>query len=364
MKSRHEFGEGVFVIAEAGVNHNGSLDTALQLIDVAVEAGADAVKFQTFKAANVVTRHAEKADYQTRAVASDVSQFEMLENLELDDAMHRTLVEHCRKREIEFMSTAFDLEGLVYLVDDIGVARLKIPSGEITNGPLLMTAARSGKPIILSTGMATMAEIQSALGVLAFGYISIETQPTTETIGDAFTSPAGQAALVENVALLHCTTEYPTPLEDVNLRAMDQIVRHFGLVVGYSDHTLGISVPVAAAACGAKIIEKHFTLDRESVGPDHAASLEPGELIAMIDAIREVEVALGNPEKAPVPSELANIRSVRRSLVASCDIKADDLFSIENLAIKRPGAGRSPMTYWDLLGTPSSRDYVEDEAID
>jgi N-acetylneuraminate synthase len=362
--SRDPVKAGVFVIAEAGVNHNGSLDQARQLVDVAADAGADAVKFQTFRVESLTTRRAAKADYQMRSANSDGSQFEMLRALELDDDMHRALVEHCGQRGIEFMSTPFDLESLAYLVDDIGVTRLKIPSGEITNAPLLMAAARSGKPIILSTGMATLAEIQSALAVLAFGYTGNETQPATKALADAFRSPVGQAALAGNVALLHCTTEYPTPFRDVNLRAMDQMADRFGLVVGYSDHTLGLSVPIAAVARGAQILEKHFTLDRTMDGPDHAASLEPDELSAMIRSIREIEVALGNSEKAPVASELANIKAVRKSLVALSDIKAGEVFGVDNLAIKRPGDGRSPMTYWDVLGTPSSRDYAKDEAID
>jgi len=362
--SRHLADNPTFVIAEAGVNHNGSLDLALQLVDVAADAGADAVKFQTFKAENGVTKSATKAEYQKQTTGSETSQYEMLKKLELDDAMHQALARHCVERDIEFMSTAFDPDGLSYLIDVIGVSRLKISSGEITNAALLFHAGRSGKPVILSTGMSTLDEVESALGVLAFGYMGGDMPPDAAGFEAAFASSAGMAALVENVSLLHCTTEYPTPFEDVNLRAMATLKNRFGLVAGYSDHSSGITVPVAAVALGARICEKHFTISRTLPGPDHAASLEPAELGRMIQSIREVEAALGSSDKVPTPSEYKNISVVRKSLVAATDIAAGELFNSINLGIKRPGEGRSPMSYWDVLGQPSGRAYSKDEYID
>lgn len=350
-----------FIIAEAGVNHNGDLETALKLVDAAAASGADAVKFQTFRAGDMVLAGAPKAGYQEAATGGEQSQFEMLQSLELGADAFRALTRECRNKDIEFVSTPFDL-GSVALLLTLGVGRLKISSGDITNAPLLLRAAQTGLPVILSTGMATLSEVEAALGVLAFGLGGQREEPSEEAFKAAYVS-AGRAALKGRVTLLHCTTQYPAPFEDVNLRALETLAQTFGLDTGYSDHTLGISVPVAAVARGAVVIEKHFTLDRSLPGPDHAASLEPRELKAMVRAVREVESALGAPEKKPAPSERQNISVVRKSLVAAREIKKGDTFSPENLACKRPGTGISPMRYFDFLGRTATRNYHKDERI-
>jgi N-acetylneuraminate synthase len=359
-----DFSSGVFVIAEAGVNHNGDLNRALDLIDVAAEAGADAVKFQTFRAERLISREAPKADYQIRMTGVEESQFEMIRKLELDLDMHRTLIARAAEKQIHFLSTPFDEESARWLVAELDLPLLKIPSGELNNPLLLLAAAGTNVPVILSTGMATLDEIADALDVLAFGYAFPNSTPSEKNFREAGNSTGGQAALTQNVALLHCTTEYPTPFDDVNLRAMDSIRDRFGLVTGYSDHTVGITVPVAAAARGAKIIEKHFTTDRALPGPDHAASLEPSELVAMVRAIRETETSLGSEIKAPADSEQKNIAIARKSLVASCAISKGETFSAENLTVKRPGSGVPPVKYWDYLGRAASRDYSPDELIE
>ena len=351
-----------YIIAEAGVNHNGSIDMAQELIDVAAAAGADAVKFQTFRAERLVSKSAHKAEYQKRTTDSGESQYEMIKKLELDLGMHHLLQQHCRELGIEFLSTPFDTES-VDLLAGIGVSRMKVPSGEITNAPLLLKIARTGLPVIVSTGMSTLGEVEQALGVLAFGCTEGRT-PSIEAFAEAYVSHEGQAALRERVTLLHCTTEYPAPFADVNLRAMDTLHSAFGLPVGYSDHTEGIAVPVAAVARGARIIEKHFTLDRTLPGPDHKASLEPRELAAMVRSIRQVEQSLGGTLKAPAASELKNISVARKSLVAGGAIAEGDEFTEDNLAVKRPGNGMSPMLYWQVLGTRAQRPYIEDEPID
>lgn len=352
----------VLVIAEAGVNHDGSLEQALRLVDVAAQAGADAVKFQTFKAATLVSRAAPKAEYQVKATGSIESQHDMIKRLELDEAAHEAIIARCGERGIEFMSTPFDLESLELLVGRFGMARLKMPSGDITNGPLLLAAARTGRPIILSTGMCTLVDVETALGILAFGY-SQDAQPTLAATRSAMNSDAGRAALAQKVTLLHCTTEYPAPFEDVNLRAMGTLASAFGLPVGYSDHTRGIAIPMAAVAMGATVIEKHFTLDRSLPGPDHKASLEPGELAQMVRSIREVETSLGSAEKAPAPSEVKNIPIARKSLVAARPIRKGERFSPDNVAIKRPGDGVSPTRYWEWLSKIADRDYAPDEKL-
>lgn len=352
-----------FVIAEAGVNHNGSLEMALRLIDAAAAAGADAVKFQTFIPEALVSRHAVKAVYQQHTTGADESQLDMLRKLALDHAAHRHLLAHCKARGIEFMSSPFDVDSARFLVDTLDVATLKLGSGEITNGPLLLALARTGKPLILSTGMSTLPEIEQALAVLAFGYTETTAQPTTTGIAAAYATEAGRHVLRDKVSLLHCTTEYPCPFEDVNLRAMDTLRDAFGLPVGYSDHTPGITIPIAAVARGARIIEKHFTLDRNLPGPDHQASLQPDELRAMIDGIRQVEHALGHGRKEPAPSELKNRPIARKALVAARPIHAGELFTTDNLTAKRPAEGLSPMRYWELLGRTAERDYDADEAI-
>ena len=352
-----------FVIAEAGVNHNGSVDMAVQLVDEAVKAGADAVKFQTFKTEKVISRNAPKAGYQTKTTDMEESQFEMVKKLELGEANFKYLIEYCRGRQIQFLSTPFDLDSVDLLSNTLDLPLLKIPSGEITNAPLLLKAAQSGKPIILSTGMSTLGEIETALGVLAFGYVSSNKTPSLAAFEDAYLSEKGQQILHENIMLLQCTTEYPTQFTEVNLRAMDTLRSAFGLPVGLSDHTPGIAVPIAAVARGAAIIEKHFTLDKKLPGPDHNASLEPYELKSMMGAIRQVEEAMGSSSKIPTPSELKNKPIARKSLVAARDIRAGEVFTEDNLTSKRPGTGTSPMKYWDFLGKEARRDYKEDEEI-
>ncbi|OAI27810.1 N-acetylneuraminate synthase [Methylomonas koyamae] len=352
----------VFIIAEAGVNHNGSLETAMRLVDAAAAAGADAVKFQTFKAEKLVTQAAAKAEYQKQTTDAGESQFDMLRKLELKYEFHAQLRDYCRGRHIEFLSTAFDFDSLRFLADEVGVAKLKVPSGEITNGPFLLAHAETGKDIILSTGMATLGEVETALGVLAFGYLGWE-RPGLARFREAYASAPGQAMLRQKVTLLHCTSEYPTPPEHVNLKAMDTLAQAFGLPAGYSDHTEGLAVPIAAAARGAVLIEKHFTLDRSAKGPDHQVSLEPDELKQMVAAVRSIERALGSPLKIPQPVELQTREVARKSLVAAAPIAAGELFSVENLACKRPGTGLSPMEYWRFLGTASSQNYAIDDLL-
>lgn len=353
----------VFVIAEAGVNHDGSLDDARRMIDVAAEAGADAVKFQTFRAEQLVTGRAAKAAYQARNTGEDGGQMAMLKALELAHKDHEGLAAHAAARGVRFMSTAFDLDSLAFLAA-LDMPAIKIPSGDLTWGAMLLAAARLDQPLIVSTGMADLDEIRDALLVIAFGLTRADTPTSRADMAEAFASPTAQARLRERVTLLHCTTEYPAPLGAVNLRAMDVMTGAFGLPVGYSDHTLGTSVAIAAAARGATVIEKHFTLDRARPGPDHAASLEPAELAAMIAAIRDVEVALGRPVKAPAAEELPNRAIARRSLVAARPVAAGERFSLDNLTAKRPADGVSPMEIWPLLGQPASRAYGADEAIE
>lgn len=328
------------IIAEAGVNHNGDLELAKQLIDVATEAGADLVKFQTFNADRLSTRSAGKADYQIETTGRSESQHDMLRRLELTAAMHKELIAHCAMRNIGFFSTGFDIASVDLLVS-LGQDCFKIPSGEITNLPYLRHVGQFGKDVILSTGMATMGDIEAAIEVL---------------------ERAGTARA--RITVLHCTTEYPTPMAEVNLRAMNSIHEAFGVAVGYSDHTSGIEVAIAAAAMGACVIEKHFTLDRSLPGPDHKASLEPAELKAMVAAIRNIEVALGDGIKRLTPSEARNKPVARKSLVASHAINAGEVFSSENVAAKRPGSGISPMRWDDIVGRKASRNFAADEQIE
>lgn len=328
------------IIAEAGVNHNGDVSLARQLIDIAAEAGADLVKFQTFNADRLVTANARKADYQAQSTDAAESQHAMIRRLELTRETHETLITHCNSRGIGFFSTAFDAQS-VDLLAELGLERFKIPSGEITNLPYLRHIARYGKPVIMSTGMATLGEIEAGIDVLEC---------------------AGVAR--ESITVLHCNTEYPTPMGDVNLRAMAGMRNAFGVAVGYSDHTLGIEVPIAAVALGATVIEKHFTLDRHLPGPDHKASLEPDELKAMVTAIRNIEQALGDGIKRPTASERKNKVVARRSLVAACPIRAGELFSASNLTTKRPGNGLSPMLWDEIIGRRAPRDFAADELIE
>lgn len=354
-----------YIIAEAGVNHNGSLELAMHLVEVAHAAGADAVKFQTFKAKHLVTASAQQAEYQIANTHKQESQLAMLSRLELSYPAHHQLIARCRELGIDFLSTAFDDESLGFLANELHLQTLKIPSGEITNAPLILAHARSGARLIVSTGMTTLQEIENALGVIAFGYTAVlDAPPSQSAFKTAFQSAAGQQALKDKVTLLHCTTEYPAPLADINLKAMDTMAATFGLPVGYSDHSEGIVVPIAAVARGAVIIEKHFTLDKNMEGPDHKASLEPAELHAMVAAIRNVELALGKSEKQPQDSETKNIAIARKSLVAAKNIAQGELLSADNIAIKRPGTGSSPFRYWEVLGSHASRHYAEGECLD
>ena len=353
------------IIAEAGVNHNGSEQLAFKLVDAAAEAGADVVKFQTFKAQNLVTGTAEQAEYQTANIGKKESQLEMLSRLELSYEAHHRLLSYCAEKRIDFLSTAFDSESLEFLVKDLKLKTLKIPSGEITNAPFLLDHARTGCDLIVSTGMCDLADIESALGVIAFGYTAEETaEPSIHAFKQAYSSAAGQDVLNRKVTLLHCTSEYPAPVSEVNLRVMDTLSQAFGLAVGYSDHTSGITIPVAAVSRGAILIEKHFTLDREMEGPDHQASLEPDELASMIAGIRSVEIALGSAIKSPTVSELNNRHVVRKSLVAAKDIAEGEAYSVYNVEAKRPGTGISPFFYWDLIGKQAARDLSFDDLID
>jgi len=333
--------EHVIIIAEAGVNHNGSTENAFRLVDAAADAGADYIKFQTFKAEKTVSISAKKADYQIQnSQNSGESQLEMLKKLELTQEQHEQIIDYCKKRNINFFSTAFDLDSLEYLAS-IGLDIVKIPSGEITNLPYLRKAATLFRKVILSTGMATVSEIKDAVSV--------------------FTNAGVHK---ENITILHCNTEYPTHMEDVNLKAMLHIQHEFGTKVGYSDHTLGIEVPIAAVALGATVIEKHFTLDKSMEGPDHKASLEPGELKAMVSAIRNIEKALsGSGLKEVSPSEQKNIAIARKSIVAIKKIHQGEIFSEENIGAKRPGTGISPMQWDEVIGKTAVRDYEEDELI-
>ncbi|TQV64945.1 MAG: N-acetylneuraminate synthase [Halothiobacillaceae bacterium] len=361
----HVNSEPVLVIAEAGVNHNGRSDLAFALVEAAAKALADVVKFQTFKAEHLVTRDAPKAEYQVRQTGGGESQFEMLKRLELSPRLHHELKAEAERRGLQFLSTAFDRESLRFLVDELGLRRLKLPSGELTNAPFLLEHARTGAALIVSTGMATLGEVEAALGVIAFGRISgTQERPCRAAFQAAYLSLEGQAALRQGVTLLHCTSDYPAPPESVNLRAMDAMGAAFGLPVGYSDHTLGAAASVAAVARGACVIEKHFTLDRAMEGPDHAASLEPEALAAMIGDIRTVEACLGDGIKRPQPAELATIGVARKSLVALRPIRAGEAFGEANLGCMRPGTGLSPMDYWAWLGKRASRDHAEGSLID
>jgi N-acetylneuraminate synthase len=353
-----------YVIAEAGVNHNGSMDLARDLVEAAAEAGADAVKFQTFRAEALVSDGTPKADYQMETTDQEESQSDMLRALELSPDQHHTIVEHCAACDIQFLSTPFDAQSARFLVDAFDVPRIKIGSGELTNGPLLLEIARLGRPVILSTGMGTLGEVERALSVLAYGYTNAEGRPTYLDLDRALASEPGRRVLEENVTVLHCVTEYPAPVESANLRVIDTLRQAFGLPVGLSDHTPGIAVPISAVARGATLVEKHFTLDRELPGPDHRASLEPDELQHMVAGIRDAEAALGSASKVPTEPEWKNRDVARKSLVATETIREGKSFTPENLGAKRPGDGISPMQYWKYLGRSSQKRYQPDEQID
>ncbi len=351
------------IIAEAGVNHNGDETLAMELVNIAHKAGADVVKFQTFKAKNLVTKSAVQAKYQAYNSRKSESQLSMLSRLELSYDAHHRLLAHCNHLGIEFLSTAFDQESLDFLVSDLGVKRLKIPSGDLTNAPLVLEHAKKGLDIIVSTGMATLSEVESALGVIAFGFLFPEQEPSVEHFSTAYSSTEGQEVLKRKVTVLHCTTEYPAPFDEINLRAMLSMKRAFSLPSGYSDHSEGICIPVAAAALGACVIEKHFTLDKSLPGPDHKASLSPDELIEMVSSIRQVEQALGHGVKVPTASEVANRDVARKSLVATKKIEFGETFSVENIGTKRPGGGGSPYKYWDTINQKATREYQPGDAI-
>lgn len=331
----------VIIIAEAGVNHNGSLDLAKLLVDKAVDAGADIIKFQTFKPEKLVSKTAKQAEYQQKNIGKQgESQFEMLKKLELTEDEHKELIEYCKKKRIRFLSTAFDMDSVEFL-HSLNLGLWKIPSGEVTNYPYLCKIAHYQEPVILSTGMCEMSDIEAAIKVLADNGLSID-----------------------QITVLHCNTEYPTPFKDVNLKAMLTIGDKFGVKIGYSDHTMGIEVPIAAVALGATVIEKHFTLDKKMEGPDHKASIEPDELKAMVTAIRNIELAFGTGHKSITESERKNLEAARKSIVASRQIKKGELFTEENLTVKRPGNGISPMRWNEVIGQIAKRDFLEDQLIE
>ena len=330
------------IIAEAGVNHNGSIELAKKLVEKAKEAGVDYIKFQTFKASKLVTKAAKQAEYQQKNIGKEGdSQYQMLKKLELSPEEHNILIDYCHQLGIKFFSTAFDFDSIDYL-HSLNLGLWKIPSGEVTNYPFLKRIAAFNEPIILSTGMCDMDDVRAAVEALYKNGLS-----------------------KENLILLHCNTEYPTPFEDVNLKAMDALRKEFGIEVGYSDHTKGIEVPIAAVALGATVIEKHFTLDRNMEGPDHKASLEPDELKAMVSSIRNIEKAVGGDGTKHISeSEKKNIAIARKSIVAACDIKVGEIFTEENLTVKRPGSGISPMRWEEVVGTKAKRDFFEDDLIE
>jgi N,N'-diacetyllegionaminate synthase len=327
-----------YIIAEAGVNHNGSIEIAKNMVDSAKESGADCIKFQTFVSEKIVSKNAVKAEYQKQHTNSEENQLDMLKKLELSFEEFVELSDYCKMREIEFLSTGFDFDSIDFL-NSLGMEKWKISSGDITNLPYLIKIAKLNKPVILSTGMSTMEDITAAINVLK-------------------ENGSGE------ITVLHCTTEYPTPYEDVNLTAMNTIKNEFEVPVGYSDHTKGIEIPIAAVAMGATVIEKHFTLDRNMEGPDHKASLEPDELKAMVNAIRNVEIAIGTGIKIPAESEKKNIAIARKSIIANCNIKKGEIFTEENLTVKRPGNGISPMKWFEVIGKPAVRNFEEDELIE
>lgn len=355
----------VQIIAEAGVNHNGSLDIALDLVDAAAETGADIVKFQTFSAKSLVSASAPRAEYQKANTGDSGSQLDMLLKMELSKEDHQAIIDRCAENGIAFLSTPFDPGSLQFLAHELDLDLIKLGSSELTNAPLLVDAGRTGKRFILSTGMGTLAEVEQALGALAFGYdAGPDAMPGDGDFEQAWKQANESGALRDKISILQCTTAYPTPPKDANLRAMTVIADHFDLPVGFSDHTNGLAVSTAAVAMGATVIEKHLTLDRNMPGPDHKASLEPTDFRALVDAIRCVEDAFGDGDKKPRDSELPNIAIARKSLHAGQEIAAGDRFSTDNLIVMRPGDGRSPYDYWSLLGKTAKRAYRAGDPID
>lgn len=344
------------IIAEAGVNHNGDMGIALDLVDAAAAAGVDYVKFQTFKADRLASGLAPKAGYQERTTGQGESQLDMLRRLEMSDDMHQAVMTRCVEKGVRFLSTAGETESLRYLAEGLRLDTIKLGSGELTNAPLLLAAARTPARLMLSTGMGTLAEVEEALGVLAFGMMNAAAPTTRRDFADALLDPAAWQALQRRVMLLHCTTEYPAAIDDTNLRAMDTMAAAFGLPVGYSDHTEGNAMSIAAVARGAAIIEKHFTLDRGMEGPDHAASIEPDELVALVRDIRAVERGLGSGIKQPGAVEIQNRTVVRRSVLTTRPVAAGTWLTADDLTVKRPGNGISAMDLWDCIGRPAARD--------
>ncbi len=354
----------VFIIAEAGVNHNGNPALATELVHAAFEAGADAVKFQTFTSAMLAASHASKAPYQTLATGPDDFQRAMLEKLELPRQDFHTLAQEARRQGLEFMSTAFDGESLSFLVEDIGISRIKVSSGDLTNLPFLWAAARHDLPLIISTGMATLNEIDLAIRTIMHARSNSRPPASRSELLNQAWIPLSTQVLVEPLTVLHCTTEYPTPLVDANVKAMHELRDTFGFPVGYSDHTQGYAASLAAVALGATVIEKHLTLDRSLPGPDHQASLDPAQFRELVRGIREVELALGDGKKAPTAAELRNASAARRSLVASQHIRQGEEVTPATVATKRPGDGVGPEWYWDVLGKRATRKYAPDEALE
>lgn len=353
----------IFIIAEAGVNHNGDLEIAKKLIDAAVLVGANAVKFQTFKAERLTTLKAQTCEYQRKAVGRSVGQQEMLKNLELPEQSFVDLASYCESQSIEFMSTGFDPDSLDFLLSHGLLKRVKVPSGEMGNPFLLLKAARSGLPIILSTGISTIDEVSDSLAVLSYGLLEAKGIPDLQTARKAMSSREGQQALAEFVTVLHCVSDYPAKLEDMNIAAMASLAATFGTRVGLSDHSAGTLAATIACSLGASVIEKHLTLDKEMVGPDHQASLNVEEFIRLVSVLRNTEIALGNGLKEPTAAELKNVISVRGSLVAKKMIQKNEIFTEHNVTVKRPGGGMLPMKFLDLSGKTADRDYAQDELI-
>lgn len=354
--------ERTFVIAEAGVNHNGCLNLAKKLVDAAAQAGADAVKFQAFKPDQLASPDVKKAEYQLQRTERSESQLEMLRRLQLDEEAHLVVMDYAKTRGIEFLSSPFDIQSLDMLLS-MRISRIKIPSGEITNGPLLWRIGRARCPIIISTGMSDIHDIQMALDLLSYAALNEGFPSSRHSFKDYRTCSTASKWLRESLTLLHCTSEYPTPYCDVNLRAMQHLEQHFGVSVGLSDHSRGISVPIAAVAIGASVLEKHITLGKNMEGPDHAASLEPYEFSEMVRRIREVEESLGVARKEPTVSEIATRKVVRKRLVAASSIAEGQILTSENLTSRRVSRGISPMYYWDLLGKEAPKDYGLGESL-
>lgn len=352
----------VYIIAEAGVNHNGDRQRAFDLVDAAAAAGVDAVKFQTFNAKRLVSASAPKATYQQKTTKADESQLAMLQTLELPLEWHEALQERAQQHGIEFLSTAFDIQSLAFL-DTLNLPFYKVPSGELTNAPLLWAFAHTGKPLVMSTGMATLSEVEQGLAIVSHALMHEQPPNSMEEVWQSWSKPGARDVLTDHVSLLHCTSQYPTPVHEVHLKAMDTLSVVFHLPVGYSDHTLGTLIAVAAVARGATIIEKHFTMDRQLPGPDHMASLEPNELTRMVADIRQITSALGDAYKTPQPSEWDTRTAARQNLVAAAAIKQGDVFNGDNITTARAGHGELASSFWDYLGKQAARDYQPGEAL-